>query len=506
MALISVFFFFLFTTLGLGLIYLSQVYLKLSAFKKNSVIMEYASENGIKLGFSHVAELISQAASPTVITEPHWGELRENARAGGLRTLEEALGSNLPIEIEETGEDQTWHALIHFSRDTFSDRGGYFLADFKGTIDSEGSLINFTQKKKSGLDVSLKVAAGHVPLAYFPFLLAGVSDPGRIADLKEKQKIVFMAPAQNQIFPQMNYSADQLISPDVTALLGETLKIKILSPQNLTRAELRTALGLDMVNEPVPDGVYLVRNNTGLGGIYVQGDLDALLLAVESDFQVVSFSSKTGTWVLKYSPAQSKTQFRTPGEFYSWDRIPLSILMVNGKIDSLGAGIVEADGDVVPSPEIETPCILQGLSLTIVSADQITLTSDLIHQGVKWMNGIPYLKDSQSQLIVFANGRDFFDAVDKAGKIVISPNAPQNVKIQASLTARDAFDIPGKQKTVFITGGLQTSNLALNENILKIAPDERLLKNSLLPKNSPETSLPLLFILSLRATNWKEYE
>jgi hypothetical protein len=42
MTLVSVFLFIAFSTLGLGMIYMSQVYLKMSAFKKNSLVLDYA--------------------------------------------------------------------------------------------------------------------------------------------------------------------------------------------------------------------------------------------------------------------------------------------------------------------------------------------------------------------------------------------------------------------------------------------------------------------------------
>jgi hypothetical protein len=47
--------------------------------------------------------------------------------------------------------------------------------------------------------------------------------------------------------------------------------------------------------------------------------------------------------------------------------------------------------------------------------------------------------------------------------------------------------------------------LKTNDNILKIAPDERLLSHGLRPQNSPVTAVPLLFILGLRAVQWNEY-
>ena len=61
-------------------------------------------------------------------------------------------------------------------------------------------------------------------------------------------------------------ATDHLLIPsDATPQLAETLRIKIFSPDKLTVYQLRQALGLPLVNEPVPDGVYLIVNDAGLG-------------------------------------------------------------------------------------------------------------------------------------------------------------------------------------------------------------------------------------------------
>ncbi len=68
MTLVSVFLFFIFSTLGLSMLYFSQIYLKLSAYKKNSTLLAYASENGIKLGFDHLLNLLSQTMTPSLLS------------------------------------------------------------------------------------------------------------------------------------------------------------------------------------------------------------------------------------------------------------------------------------------------------------------------------------------------------------------------------------------------------------------------------------------------------
>ncbi len=68
MTLISAFLFFAFSTLGLGMLYLSQIYLKLGSYKKNAIVLEYTSENGIKEAYNQLAQLIKQVPSPLILS------------------------------------------------------------------------------------------------------------------------------------------------------------------------------------------------------------------------------------------------------------------------------------------------------------------------------------------------------------------------------------------------------------------------------------------------------
>ena len=103
MTLLTVFVYCLFSTLGLGLIYISQVYLKLGALKKNLTLVAYASENGIKRGFGSIAEMAAGRTAPAVCSEEHYVLLRGDTQAGKTGIVEEALGHVFPLLIEENG-------------------------------------------------------------------------------------------------------------------------------------------------------------------------------------------------------------------------------------------------------------------------------------------------------------------------------------------------------------------------------------------------------------------
>lgn len=500
--LTAVFVYFVFTSIGLGLIFAAQVYAKLSAHKKNMTLLAYASENGIKRGFENLADAVEKRAAPVPCTENQYLQFRGNAQAGSIEIAELALGTDFPALIDETAGDLGWRSSADFSLNGLDLQESYFLAEFRGAVAGEGRLNGFGPQKKSSLDISLKALAGHIPLAYFPFLISGNHSPEEQESYRQSQNIVFIPAGGSRVLPQMSFLENPVFPSDVDPLLKKALKI--FSPDKLTLAQLRSALGLEMINEPVPEGVYLIHNDSGLGGIFAQGDFDEVILAIEAGCQVISFRRGQSRWVLSFSPSQFKTNFITPTETLSFDRVPLGIIMVNGRISSLGGGIINGSGLAELTLDESIPSVLHGVLLTIVSADEVTLTSHLIQQGVKWLDGIPYLKDSTSQLVLYAHGRDFLDGADRAGKILVGPDAPADLKIQANLAARTALELAGTNHALVVSGGLQTSNVNSGSNTVKILPDERFLTGEIAPPDSPTTFYPVLAILCIRPLQWNE--
>jgi hypothetical protein len=292
---------------------------------------------------------------------------------------------------------------------------------------------------------------------------------------------------------------------DAIPLTAKALKVRVFRPQDLSTSSLRQALGLEPSSDPVPSGVYLIRDDLGLGGIFVQGDLDQVTTAIEGDYQIIVFEMTAGTWTLKFSPALGRTEFQAPGDSSIYDLVPLGIIIVNGRISSLGGGIVGLDGEIEPEADEETPSILSGVSLTIVASEKITLTSHLILQNVHWQEGFPIIKDQTSQLILFSTGKDVVSGEEREGGIEISREAPSDMRIQASLTAAaGGFEISGFDKDVEILGGLQTVDYLGNGNSLTILSDERI-SNGILPENTPLTAGPWVAAIALKIESWKEY-
>lgn len=507
MTLVSVFLFIVFSILGLGMIYLSQVYLKLSSYKKNSTVLDYASENGVKQGFDQLVHLLSMANSPLVITEERTGELKSNALNNGIEIIEELFETDIPLIHSETWENLKWESVTTFYPQKLRDHGDYFRACFTSLIDAEGAIQNFNQVRYSSLEMALDVSVGNIPLSTMPLHVDKALPEGQKNDFLSQHHIDLSSSRKSPLPPRVTFSEGDLLPQDALPQINEALKIKIFRPQDLTNAQLRAALGLEPSNDPVPEGVYLIQDDLGLGGIYVEGDLLEMILAIADEFQVICFSMDAGQWILRFNPVDERTTFISPTETQSFDRTPRGIIIVDGEIQSLGGGIVDASGVVTMIKDQEIPCILKGVSLTIISSDKITLSSHLIHQGVDWKDGVPYIKDSNSQLNIFAAGQDFQGSGNSAGAIAVGTDAPEDIKIQASLTASGGgISLEAEDKTVHLLGNLQTTDYVSNGNELKLIYDERLSQNEEFLQNAPKTALPVLCLSSFHILEWREYE
>jgi hypothetical protein len=506
LTLISVFIFFLFSTLGLGMLYLTQVYLKTSAYRRNSILCGYASENGIKQGFDQFHRLLLERSELMLLTEGETLDFFQDAENGGTGIIEQALGCSLPLVSMDHWERMSWESLTDFTLERLVDEEDYFRVQYKGEISATGKLEHFKSRKNARLDSKLDILAGHIPLPLVPVLVDKEMNPEEKSHFLKESQIDILPLEQNELPVPIAFSEKNLIPEQAFSQLAEALKIKIFHPQDLSASKLREVLGLEQGKEPVPDGVYLIEDNLGLGGVFVQGDLDEMVLAIQENFQVIKFVSEQGIWILKFSPQESKTVFRTPSEMQSYQFIPRGIIIVNGKIHSLGGGYVDSEEKIVMSREQELPCILRGVNLKIISSDEINLSSHLIYQGLKWEEGVPYVKDSDTQLSIFSTGKDFLESTEKNGQINISADAPDELKLQASLTASNrGINVLGEKKKIQVLGSLQAADFVLNDNEISVKFDERFFTPGDLLQHSPKTRNPVLFISCFMIIGWKEF-
>jgi hypothetical protein len=504
--IVTAFLFLGFGILALGLIFMSQLYLKIGGYEKHSSLLDYASENGIKEGFHHLISAIANASLPAVITEERYAELKDDARRSGNLLAEEAAGLRFPVQVQAQDERMIWRSRTDCQLRDITEGEGFILARFALPIQSEGRLRDLSFSRPSSFDIHIAVLAGHIPLSAIPFLLDKNLPPEERNNFKEENNITFILPSREILRPRMSFSDGSLIPQDATPLLEKALDIEIFRPQDVSAARLRSVLGLEESEESVPEGVYLIRNDMGLGGVYVQGDVEEMVTAIEGSFQVISFRMESGLWTLKFSPSQSQTVFRSPEEEETFGLVPLGIIIIDGKVLSLGGGQVDQGGNVCLISDQEIPSLLPGINLTLVASGEITITSHLLQQGITWQDGIPYVKSEQTQLVIFSTGRDLWGEEPREGGLLISQDVPQDLKIQAALTAGGGgLRVEGEDKTVHLLGSVQTTEYVSSGGRLELTPWVTSVEGDGRPIYGPQTSQPVRFICRLQAADWKEY-
>jgi hypothetical protein len=504
-SLVVIFLLFVFSGLGLSMIFLSQMHIRINAWRKFSVFLDYASENGLKRGLRDLGGWLQARGRCAPVSGAAIEALRQSPGAGFRLLLEEALGGGFPRLLQESENGLSWESLSTCDLHNAADCGTYFRIAAALRVESKGGMMSLRPRRASSLEGSLGILAGRLPLAAVPLLInadMSVADRVRFA---ADNGISFPARRGEVLPPEPVITPEEVLPDDASALIGKALKTRFFAPQDLTDIKLREALGLPLLDEPVPEGVYLMANDLGLGGVFVRGDIKEMVTAIDGDEQVIVFRMEAGEWRLAFSPARSRTVFLTPAGSFSYDLAPLGIIIVDGKIGSLGGGEVGLDGTIEMVTDTEVPSILSGINLTIVSSDEIRLTSHLILQGVKWQDGIPYIRDSQSQVVIYAAGHDFQTGAGREAGIVVDAGGPDGLKVQASLTAGNGeFEIEGTGKTVELMGALHAKGYAGNGNALRIASDERVAAGRF-PEDSPLTSSPQFSVYSLRILSWREY-
>lgn len=489
--------------MGLGMIYITQAHLALSGLKRNSQLLDQTCENGIKIGYGQLTEILSSAYSPVVMTSDEWEKLKEDSITGGTETIETILHEKVPISRNMVWEDQIWDLLISFKQNKHQENQTYFSAAYTACIRCAGQLKNFKPQKISSLLVSIDIFAGNLPLSLFPFLIS--------QNIPEQKKSSFLKDNQIELIPgnilpqtpQIIFDEQQLLKGFQQELIEKTFKIKLFKPQDLSASRLRTILGLEPSDNPIPEGVYLIKDDLGLGGLFIQGDVLELGLAVYEEYQVVSFTMEIGCWILMFSPQKSLTFFITPEGEENYDLLPLEIIIINGNVFSLGGGIFSPPDTIEIIKDQEIPAIMNGINLTIVASEKITISTHLLYQGLKWEQGMPYVKESDTKLHLFTSGQDVFGNETENTGVKIGDDSPDDLKIQASITAAgEGLLVEGTRKDISLFGSLQINEISSGLNRMRIMIDDRFLLNKGLLENSPAATKPVRYLQSYQPEEW----
>ena len=491
------------SVLALGIVHLSQIHLRLVGYKINAVRLDLAAENGLKDGFARTSGLLDTAPIPQHLTSAEYEELRWDATQEGQEIVRILLNAEPPLVQEGQTSSQSWSSQVDFSPDRLRLYDFYFTAVYRVRISTRAQVHNFPAHREAWLEAQLEARAGRIPLPLFQIIMGGAGEIESWDEFLESNNITLAGPIPQQPGQPSLAAGEDLLPEAADELIQEAFNIEIFRPQDLTPAKLREAIGLEPSEEPIPDGVYLIRDDLGLGGIFVQGDVEEMILAIDSGYQVASFRQDEDLWILKYNPILQRTVFKTPADEQTFDLAPRGVCIVEGSILSLGGGILDGSGIPVPADDQEVPCVLNGVDLTIVCSDQIVLTSDLIHQGVTWQDGIPYIKDGESQLHLLASGQNIQGEDSGTGEIILRPVGQDGLTIQAGLTStKGGIRIEGENKTIDLMGSLHFPEFVPQSNSLNLFLDSGLLNDESRLQNAPLTRFPILMHSGLRITAW----
>lgn len=216
---------------------------------------------------------------------------------------------------------------------------------------------------------------------------------------------------------QKGFLRNQPVVDLPTSTLSQQRAALGMDPANTTSPspqEVCFALGLhnppnkDCNSNPtIPNGVYLVNDGQRVkGGIYVQGDLDALILqATGNGKQIYRFTQGSSTWVITVDYSTNTTTVvrngATVGSYTGTPNGPAPLggggptgqIYVTGKIGSLTGpgrtgplpcgndypGSADRCPDHPPPPQI-LPAISKETQLHITATGQIGITGDLVYE------------------------------------------------------------------------------------------------------------------------------
>lgn len=443
---------------------------------------------------------MAQKSGIEIISPVEFNELAHSAQPENIDLIERTLELDFPVRITGSAGELSWTVDTTAALAYRSDHDDFIQTEFRLQFQSQSALQHFPETKQESLFSSLSIAAGRIPLSLIPLLVDQEATAGG-PYLSENHIEVLPSPSIS-LETGAVFSGGGLIPEDISGPILEVFGLDLFSPQDLSRSQLRRALGLEVIDEAVPDGVYLIENDMGLGGVYVEGNLDGLGLAVDGDFQVLNFRIGQEEWRLTFSPVHGTTTFSSPHDSRCFELTPPGLVIVNGGIISLEAGTIDMDGEFQRS-EKEIPCILRGVSLNIIASERITLTTHLIRQGVSWQDEIPVIKNADSQLHIFSTGRDILGNPTGEGNITIETDGASSLKIEASLTAAETgIQSEDGDKEILLFGSLHSGGHRSHGHTLKLIYDPNPVEST--PPLAPHAAQPVLFVNEYRIMEWRE--
>lgn len=485
-------------TLGTGLLVNSGLFLKTHGLRKVTRLTSFATENGIKQAWNRVEAGAAAIFSEPEISEELFQAMQQAPESRGLEIIQPLLEAGSTSQ-EDDFSGLGWETIASAGLTELYSDEQYLKATFGFNIKSSGRVRGFAGARVEELKCELVLLAGHLPLDQVP---AAVNADGIQKEDLHKIKVKNLQPGAI-VSSGLKPLTRKFIPDDAMPVLARGLKI--LKPDSLPNWLLRQALGLEPGNEAIPDGVYLVQDSLGPGGIYVQGDLDQLLLGIDNGFQVIQFQQGENTWLLRFNPSTASASFISPSERQDFNELPLPVIMINGRVLELAAGRPDGSGFIKKVDDENTPAFLSGLKLTIVCSGKISLTSNLFSDGLDWKEGLPYLRSKQSELIIWSSGKDFqSEKIAEAG-ISLLGETDGGAVIEASLIAGGrGFSAAASADKINIIGSLAATAMDPGRNEIDIYNLPPMVQTSLSdPDLRVYSEVALLHLSHIKILEWR---
>ncbi|MCX8160359.1 MAG: hypothetical protein N3G18_05445, partial [Candidatus Saccharicenans sp.] len=324
-------------TLGAGLLINSGLFLKTHGLRKVTRLTSFATENGIKQAWNRVEAGAAMIFSKSEISEELFQATQQAPESRGLEIIRPLLEAGSTSQ-EDNFSGLGWETVATASLSELYSDQHYLEATFGFNIKSRGRVRGFAGARVEELKCELVLLAGHLPLDQVP---AAVNEDGIQKEDLHKIKFKNLQPGAT-LASGLKTLTRKFIPDDALPLLARGLKI--LKPDSLPNWLLRQALGLEPGNDRIPDGVYLVKDNLGPGGIYVQGDLDQLLLGIDNGFQIIQFQQGESLWLFRFNPSTARSSFISPSQRQDFNELPVPVIMINGRVLELAAGRQDGSG------------------------------------------------------------------------------------------------------------------------------------------------------------------
>lgn len=503
LSLLPIFLIFLF--LGISLLMLTQIHLRLGGARRHLALANLSAENGLKMGYLFLWEKAKESSWPLPISNSDWPELEAQLdEKFCLWLLSRLLNLDFPFFLDSGWENMSWKTIFSSGQTKIDFLAGHIQAKISIQLRAQGRMLSPAYSSYSQLLVETSLIAGYLPLTFFPLLVEKKMAPEEQSNYLQTKRVELSLDKKTLPAVKPYFSQGEIISKNILPFLERGLKIKLFEPDGINPFILRKALGLEECREPVPEGVYLIKDDLGLGGVFVQGNLDKLVLTIEDGYQVISLEQEDKNWELRYHPPSNQTIWTTPEKSFVYDSLPNGILLINGNISSLEGKDYE---EIVLTTEDLPASLLPGIKLCLVASGNININSSLFPPSLEILPGIPYLQKKQSQLIIFSAGRDLITGEESDGSIIINPGQRKEMIIEANLTAAGkGIKIEGTGKRITIKGGLQTKDIENPGSILKIIAPSELYYFSKTEDPVPLTEKPLAVLMSFKPLEWRDNE